>query len=73
MSEIVTLMTFVSLFFSSVRFPKIPQNLNRKWKMGMMFGNVERDCTFQGGEGDDEMKIMMTFMMIIRMQYERCL
>ena len=56
-----------------MRFPKIPQNLNRKWKMGMMFGNVERDCTFQGGEGDDEMKIMMTFMMIIRMLYERCL
>ena len=55
-----------------MRFPKIPQNLNRKvedgddvWKCG--------DCTFQGGEGDDEMKLMMTFMIIIRMQYERCL
>ena len=55
-----------------MRFPKIPQNLNRKLKMGMMLGNVERDCTFQAGEGDDEMKIMMTFLMIIRMQYERC-
>ena len=72
MSGIVTLMAFACLF-SSLCFHKIPQNLNRKLKMGMMLGNVERDCTFQGGEGDDEMKIMMTFMMIIRMLYERCL
>ena len=56
-----------------MRFPKIPQNLNRKLKMGMMLGNVERDCTFQAGEGDDEMKIMMKFVMIIRMLYKRWL
>ena len=30
----------------------------------MMFGNVERDYTSQGREGNDEMKIMMKFMMI---------
>ena len=47
-----------------MRFPKIPQNLNRKRKIGMMFGNVERDYTSQGREGNDEMKIMMKFMMI---------
>ena len=40
----------------------------------MRFGySRERDCGSQGGEGNDEMKIMMTFMMIIRMMYERCL
>ena len=60
-----------------MRFPKIPQNLNRKWKMGIRLGNVDRDSASQGGKGDDdssdEMKIILTFMMILRMLYKRCL
>ena len=66
-------MTVVRLFFSSVRFPQIPQKFEQEVEDGDDVWKCREGCTFQGGEGDDEMKIMMTFMMIMRMLYKRCL